>query len=371
MKILELTNYSAGSCGVFMRAIQEASMLSERGHNVRMFSSNLTKGSEKIAKSSEFINGVEITRFPSTKLGGESFISWNFEKQALDFRPEIIIAHSYRHLHSTKALKIAKKIGARVFLITHAPFGRVDRGFFSKIMVYLYDHIIGKYCINKFDKVIRITNWELPYLRDLGLNDKKIEYVPNGIPELFFTQKKIIEQEKILFLGRISPIKDLETLIRAISLLKNKKVKLEIVGPAEEDYLKRLKDLINELNLGDRIYFSPAIYDISEKIKKIDSCKIFVLPSKSEGMPQSLIEAMAREKVVIASNNQGAMDLINDKVNGYLFNIGDWRELADKIDRALVEKNNLPLKAKKSVEKFNWINIVKKLEKLINEKSNR
>jgi GalNAc-alpha-(1->4)-GalNAc-alpha-(1->3)-diNAcBac-PP-undecaprenol alpha-1,4-N-acetyl-D-galactosaminyltransferase len=142
-------------------------------------------------------------------------------------------------------------------------------------------------------------------------------------------------------------------------------IKLEIVGPSEEEYLDKLKSLIENLELNDKITFSLPIFDLKDKINKIDSAKIFVLPSKREAMPQSLIEAMARGKVVIASDNLGAKDLIDDGKNGYLFKIGDERGLGNKIEIALNSGDKIGENAKKSVSQFSWDKIIKKIEKLI------
>jgi glycosyltransferase involved in cell wall biosynthesis len=371
MKILELTNYSAGICGVWQRVKQESSLLSKK-HEVKIFSSNITKGSEEIAQEKELLGNINIQRFPAKKLGGESFMNWNFEKQALDYQPDIILAHSYRHSHTKKALKIAQKLkkqgkSCKVFLITHAPFERSSsRSIISNSIVRFYDLFIGKNIINKFDKVLAITKWEIPHLIRLGCKKQNIQYMPNGIPNQLFKQKKSKEQKnKILFLGRIAPIKDLETLISAIDLIKNKKYALEIVGPAKEDYLIKLKKLIKSKNLTKKVIFSPPIYDLKQKIKKIDSCNVFVLPSKSEGMPQSLIEAMAREKIVIASNTSASRDLIKDNKNGFLFKICASNQLAEKIELAFsTDQNKLKKQAKKAVENFNWNKIINKLESL-------
>lgn len=367
MKILELTNYSAGLCGVGARVKEEASRLSQRGHDVRIFSSNLTKGNKNIAPKEDSIEGVRITRFPTIKLGGESFMNWKFEKEAFDFRPDVIIAHAYRHVHTTRALKIGRKMGAKVFLVTHAPFveSKKTRSLVAKISVAFYDSFIGRSTLNKFNKVLMIAEWEKPFLKALGLKENKIEYVPNGIPPEFFTQKSASSTDKILFLGRISPIKDLETLIRAMHLIKDKKIELEIVGPAEEDYLSKLKLLVKSLDLQGRVIFSGPIYDVKEKIRKIDSCSIFVLPSLREGMPQSLIEAMARGKIVISSDNEGSRPLIYSGINGHLFKIGDAQELASKIDLSIRQKSQIGKKAEESVKKFSWDKIIVKLENII------
>lgn len=373
MKILELCPFSAGVCGVWSRVFEESKRLSNLGNEVLVFSSDRVKGNDEIAESEDKIGKVKIKRFSATHLGGESFMKWNFEKEALEYSPDVIIAHNYRQLHTTKALKVAEELksqgkNCRVFLVTHAPFveGNITRSFAAKIAVGFYDRFIGPRTLNKFEKILAISKWEIPFLVELGASEDKIEYLPNGIPEEFFRQKRAKEENKILFLGRISHIKSLETLIEAMNLIENKSVKLEIVGPAEKDYLDYLKNLVKKFKLEERIVFSEPIFAVSEKIKKIDSAKIFVLPSRKEGMPQSLIETMAREKIVIGSNNIAIKDLIKDGENGLLFEFNTPKDLASKIDLALSLKDKkLQKNARKFVEEFSWDKVIKKLEKIL------
>lgn len=370
MKILELTNFSAGGCGVFARVLQESLLLSKKGHEVMIFSSYFEKGTWKVMPLEDKYQKVRVRRFKAKKLGGESFLKWDFEDEAIKFNPDVIIAHGYRHVHTTKALKIKSKIDCKVFLVTHAPFVERNstRSLPAKFSVRVYDSTIGKKTINNFDKVLHITNWELPFLFSLGVKKEKLIYSPNGIGQEFFrTKKSHAESRKVLFIGRISPIKNLEVLIKSMHLITNNSVKLEIVGPAEEQYLSSLKSLVEKLNLAKRVNFLAPIYDIREKIKKIDSAKIFVLPSKREAMPQALIEAMARGKICIASDNPGSREIISHKKNGFIFQNEVAGDLAKNIDYVLSQKNtnNVSINAKKSVEKFSWDKIIKGLEKAI------
>jgi len=374
MRILEVCNFSSGTDGVFTRVREEAVRLAERGHEVRIFSSNLIKGKEGAASPEERIGKVKICRFSAKRIGGESFMKWDFEpaeKEALKFNPQVIIAHSYRHLHTSWALNFGKKMGARVYLVTHAPFGRKDsRSAAGSIAVGLYDYFIGPGRLKDFDGIIAITKWEMPYLKKLGLKENEIEYIPNGIPEEFFNlAMQAREEKKILFLGRVSRIKGLETAIKSLYFIEDKTIKLEIVGPAEEDYLKELKEIAWAFRLHNRIIFTPAIAGIKEKIAKIDSSEVFVLPSKSEGMPQALIEAMARGKIAVASDNLGNRDIIKDGENGLLFRVGDEAECSRKISQALrmsrAEKRKMSWNARKSVEDFSWKLVIKKIEELI------
>jgi glycosyltransferase involved in cell wall biosynthesis len=300
-------------------------------------------------------------------------MNFKFEKEAFAYSPDLIIVHNYRHIHTTKALRLVKMLRkngkkCKIFLVTHAPFveGNITRSFFSVLSVKFYDNFIGPATINKFDKILAISKWEIPYLINIGANKDKIVYIPNGIPEEFFKQKKSKEENKILFLGRISPKKKIETLLEAIPLIKDKKIKFEIVGPKEINYFNVLKHKIKSLNVKNRVKFSEPIYVLDKKIKKIDSCRIFVLPSRVEGMPQSLIEAMSREKIVIGSDSIAIRDLIKNDNNGYLFEFDNPDSLARAINKALdLKKSRVGVNAKIFAEQFTWDKIIKKLSYII------
>ena len=83
-------------------------------------------------------------------------------------------------------------------------------------------------------------------------------------------------------------------------------------------------------------------------------------------MPQALIEAMSRGKIVIGSSSIAIRDLINDN-NGYLFEFDNPRSLAEKIDSALedsIKNNELKKQAKLSVQQFAWDRVIEKIESL-------
>ncbi len=369
-KILELTNYSAGICGVYQRVKQESLELSKKGYEVRILTSDFTKGSSELASPKDNIGSIQILRFPAKKIGGEGFLKWDFESAALEFRPDIIIAHSYRIPHTIKALKVANKLKkqgkpCKVFLVTHAPFiiKNSTRSILSSIAVNFYDMFLAKKILNKFDRIINITQWEIPILLGLGVNKEKLVYIPNGIPEDFF-KKRIGNGKNVLFLGRIAPVKNLENLIYAV---KDLDINLDIVGPAEKGYLQKLRKIIQDKNIKN-INFLPPVYNMPEKIKLFDRFEIFVLPSKIESMPQSLIEAMARGKIVISSKTRGGQEIISNGKNGFLFEIGNINELKQIIQKinsmSKNEKANIIKNAIKTSEKFKWDELIRRLESL-------
>lgn len=368
MKILEITNYTSGGCGVGNRVISESKILASKGHKVTIFSTNIVKGTNKLCPSYEKLDGVEIKRFHANKLGGESYMLWNFEKEAIKLKPDVIIVHAYRHIHTTKALKLSKSLNCKIFLVTHAPFDRSSsRSILGRFAVKMYDLLVGKNTLKKFSKVITITKWERKYLENLGLSNKNLIYIPNGIDKDFFKPinlKKINKNPQIVYLGRISPIKQIETLILASSYLMIKSI---IIGPAEENYLKKLHDLVKSSNSKSEII--NKIYDRKEQIKILDFSDIFVLPSKSEGLPQTLLEAMARGKIVVASDSLATRDVIRNQKNGFLYKNGDPKSLAAtlKLINSLTDRQIKKIRkdARKTAEDYKWGNLLKKINSLI------
>ena len=369
MRVLELTNYSAGVCGVWGRVQQEAQALAGRKHEVRVFSSDRVKGSnDERAAATEKIGKIKVQRFPARKLGGESFMTWDFSEAARKFGPEVIIAHSYRHGHTAKALKLGKELGVPVILVTHAPFGDDTRSGVAGMAVKVYDATLGRRTLKEFSHVLAITKWEEPYLLELGLSRGKIGYSPNGIADEFFTKVGTFGNlKKILFFGRVSPVKDLETLLRALSLL-DEEVVLEIVGPVEEDYGVRLKGLVEELGLGERVSFKEAVFDVRQKVKLLDSAGVFVLPSKREGMPQALVEAMARQRICVVSSSEGATELVEDGKTGFVFTVGSAKGCARALEKALglrgLARKRVGAAARGRVSGFSWGRIVEGLERI-------
>ena len=373
LKIAFLCEFSAGADGVWNRVYNIAKILAKR-HEVYVLSSNITKGTEEIAKAEEEIDKIKIYRFPVKFQVGENTLFWNFEDKLKEIRPDIIDTHVFRHPHSNKVPKIAKQIGAKCFLTTHAPFVEKElRSPLLNLVVSLYDKFKAKRILNSYDKVIAITKWEIPYLEKLGCEKEKIVYIPNGIPDEFFKIKnkprgKEDKAKTILFFGRVAPIKNLEILIKAYKIILEKKykVKLKIVGPAEKGYKQRLLDIVNQSNVN--VEFLGAIYDLKQKIKIVQDSDIFVLPSKREASPQALIEAMAFGKIVISSATQGGKEIIKDDKNGFLFEIGNVEHLAKKIAYCLDNSSSLERirkEAKNSVKSLVWSKIAKNEESLI------
>jgi glycosyltransferase involved in cell wall biosynthesis len=125
----------------------------------------------------------------------------------------------------------------------------------------------------------------------------------------------------VCVVGRLDPIKDHLTLFKGFAAVRKQipEGRLYVVGDGPER--KRLEQASGEgtIFLGNR-------RDIPDLLRKMD---LFVLPSINEGISNTILEAMATELPVAATKVGGNTELIQDGVNGQLFEVGDWEHLSE------------------------------------------
>lgn len=192
-------------------------------------------------------------------------------------------------------------------------------------------------------KLVAVSQGVKDALINLGLPAEHIEVIHNGTPAekylLSETQKipeikqrlKLSDQKPVI--GCVSRKKQQEQLLRALHHIKQP---LTVIFAGVENR-PEYQTIIQTLNSGHDIRFMGSIQaeDILYYYKLFD---IKVLPSVTEGLSQALLEAMALGVPVIATRAAGNSDLIRDGHNGYLFDNGDTKELAAKINQLLTDK---------------------------------
>ena len=119
----------------------------------------------------------------------------------------------------------------------------------------------------------------------------------------------------ILFVGRLVRTKGLSYLIDAMKMVNSK---LVICGSGPEE--ARLRRLIAANDLDDKVELRGRV-DEQEKMRLMASCSVFVMPSTWESYGLAVVEAMALEKPIVASNVGGLPEVIGE--GGFLVNPGD------------------------------------------------
>ncbi|MHA7986661.1 glycosyltransferase [Rathayibacter sp. CAU 1779] len=150
------------------------------------------------------------------------------------------------------------------------------------------------------------------------------KYVPN------FEQRT---ENRIVFVGRVTGEKQIDVLLRAVSLLsEDLDAKLEIVG--DGDQLKHLEQLADQLGIRDRVTFTGYVSD-DELREAYTRATVLAMPSIAELQSIVTMEAMASALPVVAANAMALPHLVHDGANGYLFQPGNAQELADKLELVL------------------------------------
>ena len=130
---------------------------------------------------------------------------------------------------------------------------------------------------------------------------------------------------------------------------------LVLVGPDHQGYQSYLEKIARDLEVSREVRFTGPIYDTREKMQAYAACDVFCLPSGYEGTSQSIFQAMAQGKPVVATDAGGIPFQVNHKVEGLLVPYGDPTALSTSILQ-LLEDHNLARRmgnaAKRKVERF-------------------
>jgi glycosyltransferase involved in cell wall biosynthesis len=181
---------------------------------------------------------------------------------------------------------------------------------------------------------------------------QRIEVVPNAVDTQRFApgdkreaKHRVGAPDEIplaLMLANLAPHKGQETAIRAVSILKELGVPLDCWLAGMErgggtTYTARLKTLIAELGVGDRVRLLGQRHDVDLLLRAAD---FFLLPSTCEGLPLSILEAQATKVPVLAAPTAGVPEVITNGETGFLLAADDAPGYAHQI-RSLLENPTL------------------------------
>ncbi len=275
--------------------------------------SALTLRTDNALKEQENHLGIEIYRVASL-IEAARFLANGREKY------DIVHAHTSRRPKTAICMLAAKRCGYPVVFTPHAYYPA--RNQLNWLTKFIYDVTLGRWSIRSADCVVNLTEVDLHDGLAIGQVRERSTIIPNSIdyegiravqPAESFRSKYGVDRY-VLYVGRITPIKNVEWLVRAMPFV-DPTVSLVVVGPddGEEDRLKRIA---GDLSVSDRILWAGRV-DFEDLISAYKECEAFVLPSMHEGLPTVVLEAMALERPAIASPKGGTRRLIKEGETGY------------------------------------------------------
>jgi glycosyltransferase involved in cell wall biosynthesis len=248
------------------------------------------------------------------------------------------IIHSHEYKSDLLALLLAKRTGAIPLATIHGWTGSSHR---EKIY-YAFDRRILKW----FPRLIAVSDEIRRTLLNVGAKEERIQTVLNGIDPYIFhrdrTKQKVVrdsmgirDEEKVIgAVGRLETQKRFDILLQAFAQVRSARPQLRLFIVGEGGEQMKLEDMIARLGLKNSCNLLGHRTDIVDLHHAFD---LFVQSSDYEGTPNAVLEAMAMETPIVATDVGGTAELIHHGVHGLLTPPGDPGALARAIEQALDE----------------------------------
>ena len=296
----------------------------------------------------------------------DALLSWN---------PDIVHFHS---VHIGPFIGISRYLLAKSIPYVITPNGGYARGRLERasFLVKIYLHFIEKSYIENARFVHAVSQNDIEGLRFAGIQPQKVVMAPNGL-DLNIVPKKIengllrkkypmIQSKRVfMFLGRLDPNhKGLDILLKGFAMARPKNAVLVLIGPDWRGSLHLLRSLSERLGIQEQVIFTGPVYG-TEKWGFLNDADVFVHLSRWEGVPFSVLEAMAIGKPCLLSYAADPMEMIAKACAGRVVNL-NAESVAEEI-RLLAEIDIAQLhemgKAAQSLilREFNWQKIARTL----------
>jgi glycosyltransferase involved in cell wall biosynthesis len=242
-------------------------------------------------------------------------------------REKVTIYHG--HDYKTNALGILLKRFWPMRLVTTL-HGWVENT--SRTPLY---YRVDQLCLPRYERVIAVSEDLFEAALKAGVPAKNCILIENAIDTEEYQRQRTVSEAKAKLgippsklviggVGRLSPEKAFDAQIRALPVLLERGLDVQLIVIGEGGDRTRLGGIAKELNVADRVLLAGWQADVRTYFEAMD---VFALSSLREGLPNVLLEAMALEVPSVATRIAGIPRLIQDGRNGFLIDAGDQSAL--------------------------------------------
>lgn len=327
------------TAGIETNILETYSELVQLGWSITVHTTTDTLNTKNTLSASDSIRGISIARYPSHGMG---YIP------AIDFSStRLICLHNFNifpHLGIYLITCIRRLLRLRtpnIFLTPHGGFTPEWPTFprTIRILKRLYHAFVGRWLINTQTGMVRaISQWERQALMNQGVYAKKIVLIKNGLDKAAVQnhEKRVRSSIKktvrslgkyFVAVGRIAPIKNYETMIRAMAKHQNS-TKLAIIGPIQDGtYFTHLMEIARSLKIKGRIKFLGTLHG-SDKYYVISKARCQIHLARWESFCNVVHEAKSLGQICVVANNTALTSLIYNNINGFVVDTFDDCQLA-------------------------------------------
>lgn len=216
-------------------------------------------------------------------------------------------------------------------LITGLGYAFQGGGFFKNILVFIVVHLY-RIALKNAKSVIFQNHDNMNLFIDKGIVDKSKCYVVNGsgVDLNHFKLTTLTKEPNFLLIARLLGDKGIREYVKAAKLIKDKypNALFELLGSEDPSIDGITIDRVNEWTDSGCIQYKGSSNDVRPFIKK---CNIFVLPSYHEGMPRTVLEAMAMGRPILTTDVPGCRETVENGENGWLVEKANVEQLAERM----------------------------------------
>jgi glycosyltransferase involved in cell wall biosynthesis len=187
----------------------------------------------------------------------------------------------------------------------------------------------------RLDASLAISKDLMLDLEKRGISKERIFYCPNSVELTDFRFKPFSSPPVIGVLGRLHPVKGYDILLKACAALKSKNINFNLTIAGNGDELDNLTELSRTLGIEQQTKFIGWIDDIDKFFAETD---IFCMPSRSEGLPISLLQALSHSKPCVITDIPGPSEILSTYNAGLIVEKEDPAQLADALERILSDE---------------------------------
>ncbi len=341
MNILHITPffYPAWSYGGIPRlssylALKQAKM----GHRVHVVTTDVLNESSRQARDSFEIEGVTV-KVHRNLSNWAAYHLQVFTPRGIFFERDvarefdIMHIHGHRNFLNTAMAYFGRRAGVPIVLQPNGTLVNIER---RRLWKSAYDTFFGKREVRTTTGFIAVSDVEKRQFMEMGISEDKIRVIPNGVymereqVQLDFKKHYGIPGEYILYLGKITPRKGIEHIVKAIPLFRDQSLKLVIAGN-DMGYLGQIKDQVRELSVGDRVLVAGLLTgDIKTAAYRDALYTVYV--SRDEIFGLVPFESLLCGTPVIVADDSGCGEWIKRASAGNVIPYGDPHAISETVN---------------------------------------
>lgn len=338
------------TAGIETNILETYSELVRLGWSVTVHTSAGTLNAANTLGESDTIRGITVLRYRTGVLGYFPRISFS-SHSLIALHNFNVMPHLYIYL-SVLLRRVMGRNAPNIFLTPHGGF-TPEWPTFTPVIRFIkqqYHRYIGLWLTNTQTSLIRaISSWEKQELIRAGVDKHKIVLIKNGLDKHAVLNHEKLASPSIkkktaalgryfVAVGRIAPIKNYETMIRAMALLP-KDTKLVIIGPTQDTvYRDNLMEIARSLGIADQIRFMGTLHG-SDKYYVILHALCQIHLARWESFCNVVYEAKSLGQICVVADNTALTSLIEHSVNGFVTETFNAQKLGDIL--ATIRNNRL------------------------------